>query len=349
MTKAIKLFAWLALAFLCSVPGVASGAEQTLWGRYKADIIDKDGRVLDYYQDKNSHSEGQGYGMLLAVAYDDQATFDTLWKWTWQNLQKRSDKLLAWQWGKRDNGRWDVIDYNNASDGDILTAYALLRASEKWGRAEFKADGLQLVKAIRENLAMNWDGRTVILPSYYGFTKDDGIVVNPSYIILPAYRRFAKEDDRKFWEKAYEDGLHIIALSSFGYKSLPADWVKLMDNGKIRIHGERSVYAAHESVRVILHLLQEDRSILPKGVAETLKFYEGAGYIPLKADLEEDTYSMHSASAGVYAIYGAAAEKLGKKALAEKLFKEAREKLGYEKNNYYSFSLYLLATTQALR
>jgi len=38
-----------------------------------------------------SHSEGQGYGMLLAVAADDRPTFDLLWGWTRAQLMLRND------------------------------------------------------------------------------------------------------------------------------------------------------------------------------------------------------------------------------------------------------------------
>ena len=76
-----------------------------------------------------SHSEGQGYGMLLAQSYGDRQQFDQLWAWTKRgNLQIRKDRLLAWRW--RPSGSGDagaVDDMNNASDGDVLVAWALLQ------------------------------------------------------------------------------------------------------------------------------------------------------------------------------------------------------------------------------
>ena len=50
-------------------------AQPGTWEHYKKTFISNDGRVIDYYQEQCSHSEGQGYGMLLAVRHNDKETF----------------------------------------------------------------------------------------------------------------------------------------------------------------------------------------------------------------------------------------------------------------------------------
>lgn len=60
------------------------------WGYYRRHFISEDGRVIDFFQNKTSHSEGQGYGMLLAVAHKDRASFDRIYNWTRQNLMVRA-------------------------------------------------------------------------------------------------------------------------------------------------------------------------------------------------------------------------------------------------------------------
>ena len=41
------------------------------WEAYKKRFVSPDGRVVDFLQGQISHSEGQGYGLLLAVLQDD--------------------------------------------------------------------------------------------------------------------------------------------------------------------------------------------------------------------------------------------------------------------------------------
>ena len=42
------------------------------WHDYKERFLLQDGRIIDTYQHNRSHSEGQGYGMLLAIANRDR-------------------------------------------------------------------------------------------------------------------------------------------------------------------------------------------------------------------------------------------------------------------------------------
>lgn len=326
---------------------VAYASPREKWDSYKSAFLSKDGRVVDFNQDNCSHSEGQGYGMLLAVAFGDREAFDRMWAWTKGNLRARTDGLYAWKWGKRLDGRWEVIDHNNATDGDLLIALALLKATDKWGGQAYAKDALPTVQSVKKNLAVNWQGRTLVLPSYYGFIKKDVLVFNPSYLILPAFRAFAKVDDKAYWDKVWEDSVYFISKSLFGLYGLPADWALATDKG-VRLHSEKSVYFGYEAIRTLMHLAGEGGAeAYPKGVREALRIYEKMGYVPAWVDLDRDAIAMSSASAGAYAIYALTAKRLGETALSEKLFKEADEKLSREKENYYSFSLYLLVVSEA--
>jgi endoglucanase len=332
-----------ALAFdAAAQPGGAA-----LWEDYRANFISVEGRVIDYYRGQISHSEGQGYAMLLAVAFDDRGTFDRVWDWTRNNLRVRQDRLFAWQWGRRPNGKWDIMDYNNATDGDVLIAHALLKASDRWLEGAYKAEALKGLQDIRKRLAVDWNGRTLLLPSYHGFTGGSGIVMNPSYLILPAYRRFAQADDRAFWDKAHGDAVFLLGESSFGRLRLPADWI-LVSGDAVTIHGEKRPYYGFEAIRTLLHLSGEKAPRFPEGLKGLLDMYAKLGYIPLWVDLEMDSFSLQSAPAGYYAVYALAARKAGDAALSARLLDEARSRLPAEKDDYYSRSLFLLAYSEAI-
>lgn len=339
------------LVTVLSFPTYASGQPalppnvqgERLWEQYKTAFIQDNGRVIDKRQLQISHSEGQGYGLLCSVLYDDRATFHRIWQWTKNNLQSRKDDLFVWAWGKRHDGLWGVIDYNNATDGDLLIAYALLKASAKWNEIGYKIEGLKIIKEIRTSLSVNWEKRTFLLPGYYGFIRGDGgVVLNPSYVILPAYRAFAEIDDKTFWKKVYEDSLFLLERGAFGRLKLPPDWV-ILHKTDIAIFEEKGSLFGYESIRTLLYLAWEKNPKFLEGVKAVLKLYGQLGYIPLYVDLAKDTISLEEAPAGFYAVYARVAERSGHEALSQQLFKKAWEKVATEKDDYYSTSLLLLA------
>ena len=64
--------------------------------------------------------------MLFAVAANDKDTFDALWHWTQRTLMREAG-YLAGATDLVDNSSSCIDDPNNASDGEILIAWALLQ------------------------------------------------------------------------------------------------------------------------------------------------------------------------------------------------------------------------------
>ena len=88
------------------------------WEAWKKAYLNPEGRVVDNYQEGASHSESQGYGLYLAVRFNDMDTFRLIYAWTENNLALRPDGLLAWRW--KEDSAPHVEDTNNASDGDFF-------------------------------------------------------------------------------------------------------------------------------------------------------------------------------------------------------------------------------------
>ncbi|NDA48669.1 MAG: cellulase, partial [Alphaproteobacteria bacterium] len=151
-----------------------------LWASYKSRFISDKGRVIDTANAQISHSEGQGYGMLLAVAAADRNAFDRIWGWTRANLMVRDDQLIAWRW--EPNNRPAVADMNNASDGDLLIAWALTEAAEFWNDAALRLSAQRLASEVGRKLILTTSKYgPLILPAIAGFSNDerpDGPVVN---------------------------------------------------------------------------------------------------------------------------------------------------------------------------
>jgi endoglucanase len=218
---------------LDSRPLPLGGALKTpaIWQAYKARFVTPEGRVLDTGNNLISHSEGQGYGMLLAVAANDRPVFDRIWGWTRANLMVRDDQLLAWRWepGKRPA----VADMNNASDGDILVAWALAEAGEFWNDMSYRTAGRRIAVEFGRKLVMfKTKLGAILLPAVAGFHADDrpdGPVVNLSYYVFPAFARLPQVAPEVDWAGLTQTGLDLLDLTRAKPDALPPDWLSLKD------------------------------------------------------------------------------------------------------------------------
>ena len=348
----------LAVVFvLSSLPcwGGTPASREAGWQAFTADFLSTDGRIIDRINAEVSHSEGQGYAMLLAVEHGDRERFTLLWNWTRNNLQvRKSDHLLAWKWGKRSSGQWGVVDFNNATDGDLLAAWALLRAGTLWNQPEWLETAKILAADILKHLGSSWHERALLLPGYFGFTHEDGTAFNPSYLVFPAFQAFAAAwpEQQQAWRNLFVDGLALLASCSFTPLTLPADWVMLpAGKGKnAEVDTDRSPWFGYDAVRLPLYLALagEHRSLQP--YRPLLDLIERVGYVPRQIDLTRGTIHLDAAPAGFVAVMARTAEILDRQDQADRLRRAAADTVKAEKTDYFSRVLYLLAhsTLQSL-
>ena len=234
--------------------GGALAAPQ-LWAQYKRRFITPSGRVVDSANGFISHSEGQGYGMLLAVAANDRMAFERLWGWTRANLMVRDDQLVAWRW--EPGQRPAVSDMNNATDGDILIAWALAEAAEFWADASHRAAGRRIAVEIGRKLALFKTGQgALLLPGVAGFSADerpDGPVVNLSYYVFPAFGRLGVVAPEIDWPGLMRTGLDQIRAARFGPSELPSDWISLRDGAPRPADGFPPQFS-YNAIRIPLYL-----------------------------------------------------------------------------------------------
>ena len=201
------------------------------WDAYRARFVSSAGRVVDTGGVAVSHSEGQGYAMLLAVAANDRPTFDRIWNWTRANLMVRDDALLAWRWepGKRPG----VADMNNASDGEILVSWALAEAGEFWNDMSYRTAGRRIaVELSRKLVLFKTKLGQILLPAVTGFHVDDrpdGPVVNLSYYVFPAFERLKLVAPEVDWPGLINTGLTLLDATRTSPETLPPDWISLKD------------------------------------------------------------------------------------------------------------------------
>ncbi len=206
----------------------AASITQADWSAYKSAFLDPAGRIVDTANNNISHSEGQGYGMWLAVLADQPADFELIWSFTQTELMVRDDGLAAWKWDPQATPH--ISDINNATDGDILIAYALALASRQWGKTDYAEAARSIAETVLAKAVVQRGGRTLLLPGTTGFGEDDrpdGPVVNPSYFIFEAFPVLNELAPSPLWAALSKDGLAQITAYAFGPRKLPADWVSV--------------------------------------------------------------------------------------------------------------------------
>lgn len=246
----ISLSIIIVISALLSSAGCDAPVNNERWQQYQKQFISNDGRVIDNGNANISHSEGQGYGMLLAVAADDYETFDKLWQWTQQNLAKRDDELFAWRWVPDVSP--NVSDKNNATDGDILIAWALGRASDKFDQPAYAKAAQKIASAVRQQLIRDTRFGKQLLPGSQGFEFSESIVINPSYLLLPAFQELRQWDPSPQWQQIYHSSRKILQLLSKKYNGLPPDWVAIKEGDFVALK-EKPLRFGYDALRVPLY------------------------------------------------------------------------------------------------
>ena len=219
------------------------------WRQYKDHFLTSEGRIVDNANGGVSHSEGQGYAMLIAERLNDRPTFEAIWQWTKSNLLVRGDSLAAWRWSPQTP---HVADHNNATDGDLLIAWALAEASDRWDVSEYRETARLIVEDLATKVVTSSRFGPILLPASTGFAgKDqpDAPVVNLSYWLFPAFKHLRAVSDSINWDALTATGKTLIELSRFGPRRLPSDWISLGAAQPAPAHSFPAVFG-YDAVRI---------------------------------------------------------------------------------------------------
>lgn len=159
-------------------------------------------------------SEGIGYGMLLTVAFDDQAAFDKLWQY-FKNHQLPSG-MMNW----RTNVCGAAMSDGAATDGDLDAAMALLQAGCAWG-GSYAEEAEALIQAL-ENVAIATCGSGSVLKPGDNFGGCDE--TNPSYVAPAYYRVFQQVTGNPVWAGLLDAGYTLLAGNQARKDGVFSDW-----------------------------------------------------------------------------------------------------------------------------
>ncbi|WED20650.1 glycosyl hydrolase family 8 [Vibrio sp. JC009] len=245
----IRLFliAQLSLILSCSTAFAAVD-----WDPYKTRFLAVDGRVVDTGNQNVSHSEGQGFGMLFAVSAADKESFDKIWNWTKKYLQDPKTGLFYWRY-KYANAN-PIEDKNNATDGDVLIAWALLKAGNLWNEQRYLTESDKILHGLLKYTVKDFSGRKVLLPGKEGFVFSDHVNLNPSYFIFPAWKDFA---DRGYFDEIYTliaDTQELLEQINWGQHKVPTDWITLYSDGTTSPASDWPARVSYDAIRVPLYM-----------------------------------------------------------------------------------------------
>lgn len=208
--------------------GVASGtgqarSAQVLGAEFLADWVD-DGRVVRRDQGGDTVSEGQAYGMLIALGTNDEQSFTEIWDWTRQNLQ-RADGLLAWRWDG------EIVDPEPAADADLDVARALVLAGERFGDSDLTDEGNAIAIQILDDLTVLTAAGRIVLPGEWAAATPP-YAYNPSYASPAAFAVLgASTGDPRFAELA--TGSAAVTSALLARSALPPDWAQVQLDGRV--------------------------------------------------------------------------------------------------------------------
>ena len=204
------------------------------WEKYKQKFINKDGRVIDYSQGDITTSESQSYALLQSVWVDDKKAFDLVWKWTKNNLKRKSDNLFGWRWGKLTSGNYGFLENggdNSASDADTDITLALILAARRWNQEIYLTQAKTILPDLWKIDTDTINGQNYLIAGNWAKSQDKDII-NPSYFAPYAWRIFNKVNTNN-WQSLINPAYQILMasgqmnLDKGATSGLPPDWIMI--------------------------------------------------------------------------------------------------------------------------
>lgn len=232
------------------------------WSHWSSEFLTPEGRIMDVQQGGISHSEGQAYGLLLAQASGDEASFRLIEEWTCKHLALRRDHLMGWKWDPTSTSG-TLLDWRNATDGDLFRAWALLRATRdsQWNGYESRYHDIaqslvDLCLAPDPRVPSEW----LLTPGAEARRVPGQVLVNPSYFMTRALRELGAATGQDALVRCADHAETV--LSEMAATGFLADWVDVTEAG-FSPSQEHDFRWGHDALRIPLYLVWSGRQSHP--------------------------------------------------------------------------------------
>jgi endoglucanase len=288
----------MAAATVVFVAGMSASAAASCpsqwpdWEQFKARFISVDGRVIDSSTPRAvTVSEGQAYALFFALVADDRRQFGRLLEWTENNLAAGdlTRNLPAWQWGRRDDGQWAVLDANPAADADVWLVYALDQAGRLWQEPYYRSLSAVIARQVfaRETAELGGLGLG-LLPAPEGFhPAPDLWRLNPSYLPPMLLRALARSQPERPWGRVLDSSEQVLVGAAPG--GLAPDWVEYRPGRGFSPDSITRATGSYDAIRVYLWLglmaeAAPERPGLVRHFAPMLELLRADGWPPETID-----------------------------------------------------------------
>lgn len=298
-------------------PRAARGAEppgpRADWEWVRRRFLGPQGRMRVTGRPAVTDSFLQATALLAAHRAEDRAGFARVLSWSRSVLARPDDRL--WVWRHEDGPGRAPLDVNNASQADLLAAWALCAAGRDWRDAGYRRLGQEMARDVLQRCVLPLPGPMLLLPAAGGFANATRAVVAAGGIPFAALAALEREAPDPRWAVLREEGLSLLRRARFGPWRLPADWLEL-DRASGRLgwaKGWPPRFTA-EGAMAVLHLCWAGLGREPP-VAAVLGFWRGAGPVPVPAwaDLATGAVAPHRGGPGLVALFALAeAAELGR-------------------------------------
>ncbi len=244
-------------------PGDIEKVLQASWQSYARRYIFPEGRVVMAERSGETISEAQAYALIRALWAGDEATFAQVYAWTRGNLSRlktRGDHLLAWHWGKLEDGSWGVLDWNTAADADLDYAMALWLAARRGWKPhppwpEYETEARAVAQDILAKEAVRLPAGDLLLAPGNWQEFESPYLINPSYFSPAAYHLFGRAGFDPRWQAMrhavypFLEGLSRGVGEMKGVGLFP-DWVRVDAQGAFSPAPGRDTHFGWEAVRL---------------------------------------------------------------------------------------------------
>jgi endo-1,4-beta-D-glucanase Y len=210
--------------------------------------VTDDGRVVRTDHGGDTVSEGQAYGMLLAVGLGDESQLRSIWSWTQANLV-RDDALLAWRWA-----HGAIVDDSPAADADLIAASALVMAGERFEAPELVAAGRTMSRAVLTHETVALGSQRVLLAGPWAAAQR---VVNPSYLVV-SLMSVLHDAGETGWQDVAASSRRLLNGATSAPPALVADWATVSADGGSMVPspapGGTDVVSGYEAGRAYVQL-----------------------------------------------------------------------------------------------
>jgi endo-1,4-beta-D-glucanase Y len=169
-----------------------SGQDQPIYFERSSDASQA---YIEDIANSDVRSEGQSYGMFIAVEMNMQPEFDKLWNYA-KSCMQQSSGVFAWQMNV---DSCSPISTGQAPDGDEYFAEALLLAHRRWGDGGAINYGAEALKVMAAVAAHDFKSSPAIVRFSAGSNFSD-----PSYVLPLFYSEWACFDtaNATLWQNA---------------------------------------------------------------------------------------------------------------------------------------------------